>query len=54
MLSDNPSMAAARSDLKTLGKQEAEAGRVEVGAGAEDALLRQSRELPRDVREHVH
>jgi hypothetical protein len=41
-------------DVEVLGEKEPEPGRVEVGAGSDDAAGREARKLPGDVGEHVH
>lgn len=47
-------MAGGGGDAQALRHEEAEARRVQVGAGANDTALGQTGQLPRDVREDVH
>lgn len=54
MLSDDPAMAAGGVDFQPLAHQEAEAGGVQVGAAANDAVLGEPAELPGHVGQDVH
>lgn len=54
MLSQNVAVEAACVDSQLLGHDEAETGRVQVGAAADDAVLGKAAELPRHVGHDVH
>lgn len=54
MLSKHPAIEGAGVDAQALGHQVAEASRVQVGAAADDPVLRQSAQLPGDVGQNVH
>lgn len=54
VLADDPAVAAGRVDVELLSHQVAEAGRVQVGAGADDAVTGEAAQLPRHVRQDVH
>lgn len=54
MLSDDPAMAARRVEVKLLPHEVAETGRVQVGAGADDAVTGETAQLPGHVGQNVH
>lgn len=54
MLSDDPAVAARRVEVELLSHEVAETGRVQVGAGANDAVARETTQLPGHVGENVH
>lgn len=54
MLADDVPVAGGGGDAELLREQVAEARRVQVGPGAEYAVLGQSAQLPRHVRQDVH
>lgn len=54
MLSNNITVRGGGGHAEGLREQVAEPGRVEVGAWSDDAVLRQSADLPRDVCQDVH
>lgn len=54
MLADDVAVAGDGGNAQLLGQQVAEPGRVEVSAGADDAVLRQSADLPSHVRQDIH
>lgn len=53
MFADDPSVHAVGGDAETLGEQEPESRRVQVGAGADDSVLGQTTHLPGHVGENV-
>lgn len=54
VLPQDPAVEAAGVDAQFVGDQEAEAGRVQVGAAADDAVLGKAAELPGHVGQHVN
>lgn len=54
MLPQDVAVEAARVDAQLLGHDEAETGRVQVGAAADDAVLGKAAEFPRHVGHDVH
>lgn len=54
MLPQDPAVEAAGVDAQFVGDQEPEARRVQVGAAADDAVLREAAELPGDIGQHVN
>lgn len=54
MLSDDPAMAAGGVEVELLSHEVAETGRVQVGAGADDAVTGETTQLPGHVGQDVH
>ena len=54
MFSNNVGVAGSGCDGQFLRQQVPEPARVQVGAGADDAVLGQPADLPRHVCEHIH
>lgn len=54
MLSQDVTVEAGGVDAQLLGHEEAETGRVQVGAAAEDAVLGKAAELPCHIGHDVH
>lgn len=54
MLSDDPAVAAGRVQVELLSHEVAETGRVQVGAGADDAVTGETAQLPGHVGQNVH
>ena len=53
MLPHHVSLHVLRVDVEVLGEEEPEPGHVKVGAGSDDAVDREPRQLPRHVRQDV-
>lgn len=53
MLANDPAMAAGRVEVELLAHEVAEAGRVQVGAGADDAVAREAAQLPGHVGQDI-
>lgn len=54
MLADDPAVAAGGVEVKLLCHEVAETGRVQVGAGADDAVTGEAAQLPGYVGQDVH
>lgn len=54
MLSDDPAMAAGGVEVELLSHEVTETGRVQVGSGANDAVTRETAQLPGHVGQNVH
>lgn len=54
MLPDYPAMAARGVEVKLLSHEVTETGRVQVGAGADDAVTGEPAQLPGHVGQNVH
>lgn len=54
VLPQDPAIEAAGVDPQLVGHQEAESGRVQVGAAADDAVLGEAAQLPGHVGQHVN
>lgn len=54
MLADDPAVAAGWVEVELLAHEVAETGRVQVGAGADDAVAREAAQLPGHVGQDVH
>lgn len=54
VLPDDPAVAARRVDVELLANQVAEAGRVQVGAGADDTVTGEAADLPGNIGQDVH
>ena len=54
MFSQDPPVEAAGVDSQFVSHQEAEAGRVQVGAAADDAVLGEAAQFPGHVGQNVH
>lgn len=54
VLSDDPAVAAGRVEVELLSHEVAETGRVQVGAGADDAVAGEAAQLPGHVGQDVH
>lgn len=54
MFPQDPAVEAAGVDAQFFGDQEPKARRVQVGAAADDAVLREAAELPGDIGQHVN
>lgn len=54
MLSQDVAVEATRVDAQLLGHDEAEAGRVQVGAAADDPVFGKAAELPGHVGHDIH
>lgn len=54
MLSDDPAMATGRVQVELFSHEVAEAGTVQVGARADDAMTWETAQLPSDVGQDVH
>lgn len=53
-LTNDPSVAGGGGNGQTLGHQETESGRIQVGAGANDTALGQTRQLPGDISQDIY
>lgn len=54
MLAQNPAIEGGGVDAKALSHEVTEAGGVQVGAAANDAVLWQATQLPGDVGQHIN
>ena len=53
MFADNPSVSGRGSDIESFRKEETKAGGIQIGAGTNDAFLRQTAQLPGDISEQI-
>ena len=54
VLSQHPAVEGGGVDAEALGHQVAEAGGVQVGAAADDAMFGQTAQFPGHIGQHVH
>lgn len=54
VLSQHPAIEGAGVDAEAFSHQVAEAGRVQVGAAADDTVLRQTAQFPGHIGQHIH
>ncbi len=54
VLSQHPAVKGAGMDAEPFGHQVAEAGRIQVGAAADDAVLGQTAQFPGYIGQHVN